>query len=574
MAWMGLAEAAVAMGTSVRTVYRRIDRGELEIQHEGRRTLVHVDVPTNGTSPGSNHSLSYDRSLVSLLPAAPAQNGVTAASAMRAFEETASRARRSARFAWCWVAALAAVLGVGAWHAHQLDLDHQNDVARATGRAESAENDARVLTGDLDTSRQALAALQVRVDEKAGELSAALARLEAVGGERDAVKRELAEARQALTQEQQLVADLRAKVGTLTAEHDRLAQDAVALRDALGTERSAADEAQGQVAALTAEYDRLCGEADALRGQLDEACASAAELEGRVASVSEERDRLAEHAGALQVKHDADRLDEGELKGQVLTLTVALERFAGEITSLRDKLAAEQKSEAELRGKLEVASGERDGLLKEVSDHRDRWERQQAAVARVHEEIASLRAQREALAGQMKALEKALVRRDVAPAAGPADTARQGDAVASPEVGRYTGETPVPQPSHAGETAGPRLSEPAGPLPEAWTESGERAANERVEGRGVSAGGSAGVPGRLSSMLTLGDAARSALGLIETLQRIQTERVAAAGKSKAPRGVVKVTVSSPATQPAGTSEAASPEPPAVEEPERTASATP
>ena len=103
MAWMTMAQAAVATGVSVRTIYRRIDADQLETRREGRHTLVNIDLPEDALAdigPVRERSapvLTAGIAAASVDSFADGRNVDWRDVAVETFREDTARARRFAR---------------------------------------------------------------------------------------------------------------------------------------------------------------------------------------------------------------------------------------------------------------------------------------------------------------------------------------------------------------------------------------------------------------------------------------------------------------------------------------------
>ena len=170
MAWMPIAEAAVTLGVSERTIWRRIKSEAIESRNESGRTLVVLEEPElAGDQVRQLSRVAAAQLSMRKLDADTVCDVLGALSEYRAsFDEQMARARRTTRWAAAIAAALLLALGAGIWyHSAQIadlqrsraailadvDLKHQEAVADYRAKSARAEGLFQARSDELEGLR-------------------------------------------------------------------------------------------------------------------------------------------------------------------------------------------------------------------------------------------------------------------------------------------------------------------------------------------------------------------------------------------------------------------------------------
>ncbi len=193
-AWQTVEEAALTLGISVRTLHRRIAKGELQSRLENGRREVFVEIPDpepvpsdsaeadifEGTSktvsqqavgiPPDMHNtmlqLHEDRLRRTDLAIMAYQQSVMTAAA------EARRSRIMARCAWGTVGvALMALFGIGVWSTQKLTAA-EAEVTTVQRELQAVESDAQIKAAELERLRQEAEQARLAAARAEGELKA------------------------------------------------------------------------------------------------------------------------------------------------------------------------------------------------------------------------------------------------------------------------------------------------------------------------------------------------------------------------------------------------------------------
>lgn len=385
MAWMTMAQAAVATGVSVRTIYRRIDADQLETRREGRHTLVNIDLPEDSLADSgpvrgiSAPVLTAGIAAASVDSFADGRNVGWRDVAVETLQGDTARARRSARLAWTLSVAAVLTLMLTTWKYQDAKLTYAEKF-QAAGIGHSEEIEALIVSYE-----QHLQSVQVENACVIDELHDKIARME---GESAGVTVSLAENRQANELLQgQLVAvgselsGTRAALATVTADRDRLASENTGLDGQVATlneRRSQQDKAlaemQTQVAIFTDQRDELDGDSTELRKQLVERTAENGHFRGQIVELADQRDELGMQVAALQQALDAEMELAGMHRGKLEALQAAHDWLADDVQKLRGNIEVARSARSEIERMLEGArtslnhvTAERDQLNEQVA---------------------------------------------------------------------------------------------------------------------------------------------------------------------------------------------------------------
>jgi len=137
MAWMSKAEASVALAVSIRTLERKIARGEVETRSDGRNVTVNLEVENHGdTVSHLGRQLAELATAGAVTSAKDAQTlrDVLAVTAEYRDElrSGADRCRRSARMAWATssvlLIAVCGIAGTAGWVLYESGIEHVGEV--------------------------------------------------------------------------------------------------------------------------------------------------------------------------------------------------------------------------------------------------------------------------------------------------------------------------------------------------------------------------------------------------------------------------------------------------------------
>lgn len=192
-AWQSVEEAAVTLGISVRTLHRRISRGEVLTRLENNRREVLVEVPDPApVSPEPATDDVVDAETVNVSQTSVASDDVRNTMlalhedrlrrtdlAILAYQQSvttvASEARRSrivSRFAWATAACLLLVLfGMGIWSTHRLTAA-EAEVTQVKTQLQSATDEATRKREELERLRQEAEVARLAAARAEGELKA------------------------------------------------------------------------------------------------------------------------------------------------------------------------------------------------------------------------------------------------------------------------------------------------------------------------------------------------------------------------------------------------------------------
>lgn len=179
MSWMTLAEAAVALNYSERTVRRKIKDGVLQAVREKGRILVNIDGTKTSDCP-------EDVSVHLVLPVDDTQGlGSTSgivpfvSATLSRYENDVDRARRSARSAWAILAIAIGGVGWVSFTYHREVVVHQEAMHQQDRRVETVQRQVAAGNARSDELRVQVQAEQGRSAALAGavtELSVDLSR--------------------------------------------------------------------------------------------------------------------------------------------------------------------------------------------------------------------------------------------------------------------------------------------------------------------------------------------------------------------------------------------------------------
>jgi excisionase family DNA binding protein len=378
MAWMTMAEAAVATGVSVRTIYRRIDAEQLETRREGRHTLVNIDLPEESVADSESAGARSAPALAAGHAAAPVDSSAGGRGidwrdlAVETLKDDVACARRSARNAWVLSAVAVLVLVFGTWRSNAVKSKYVDKYANAASK-HVEEIEAMIVSYE-----QHLQGIQAENACVIDELNDEIARIES---ESAGVMSSLAENREANELLQGQLAAAGSELATVTADRDRLAgvkadldQQVVTLNERIALQDKALAELKTQVAIYTDQRDELDGDSTELRTQLVERTEETGQLRGQVAELTSQRDELGMQAAALQQALDVEMELAGMHRGKLEALQAAHDWLADDVQELRGNLevarAARQEIQRELEGArvtLKHVTAERDQLNEQVS---------------------------------------------------------------------------------------------------------------------------------------------------------------------------------------------------------------
>lgn len=392
MAWMTMAQAAVATGVSVRTIYRRIEAEQLETRREGRHTLVNIDLPQEGMVD----SEFAGRHSVPVLAAGRQGGSVDSLSggsgtdwrdvALETLRDDVSRARGSARNAWVLSAVAVLVLLFGAWRSGAVKSKYADQSGNAA-KEHAKEIEAMIvsyeqhLQGVQAESACVIEELNDRINLVERESAGAAASLEASRQANESLQGQVALLGRKLL-------DAQAELATATADRDLLAEEnvglteqAAALNERVLTQEKALAELQTQVAIYTDQRDELDGDSTELRRELAERIAEAGQLRGQVAELTDQRDELSMQTVALQQALDAEMELAGMHRGKMEALQAAHDWLVDDVRELRSNLEGARAARSEVERKLEAA----EVSLEHMTTERDQLSEQLTGLRRANE---------------------------------------------------------------------------------------------------------------------------------------------------------------------------------------------
>ena len=367
MAWMTMAEAAVATGVSVRTIYRRIEGEQLETRREGRHTQVNIDLPGGSVADSelAGDACAPTRAAgppVGFADSLAGDRGVDWRDiAVETLRDDVAIARRSARRAWMLTAVAMVALVFGVWRFQ----------AGKTRSADAAIGHAQEIEAMIVSYEQHLQGIQVDHACVIGELNDKIARIESTSA---GVTASLAESRKAHETVRGQLTTAAVELATVTSDRDRLVRVKAGLDDQVATlneqiweqDKSLA-EMQTQVAIYTDQRDELDGDGVALREKLIERTAENGQLRGQLAELANQRDELGMQAVALQQALDVEMELAGMHRGKLGALQAAHDWLANDVQELRDNLDVARAARSQIERELEAARTS----LKHVTAERD-----------------------------------------------------------------------------------------------------------------------------------------------------------------------------------------------------------
>lgn len=192
-AWQSVEEAAVTLGISVRTLHRRISRGEVLTRLENNRREVLVEAPEPEPVDLEPETEDYvDAETVTVSQSSVASDDVRSTMlalhedrlrrtdlAILAYQQSvttsASEARRSritSRFAWCTAGSLIVILFLlGVWSTHRLTAA-EAEVIQVKTQLQSVSDEARQKQEQLDRIRTEADVARLAAARAEGELKA------------------------------------------------------------------------------------------------------------------------------------------------------------------------------------------------------------------------------------------------------------------------------------------------------------------------------------------------------------------------------------------------------------------
>ncbi|MFQ5590166.1 MAG: hypothetical protein ACE5HE_03290 [Phycisphaerae bacterium] len=320
MPWMTQAEAAAALGCSIRTIRRRIRRQSLTAQRQGRNVLVNLDVDaTRQDVPLARHvtgdmsctnvrMTDENADTLSALADAVRDNLSVLSDCRRQLENNSRRTLRSKRCAWLLTGAMAIGLLALGWLLQKERLDFTTQLRNL--RATAADREARLQH----------------------KLEAAQARHE---GETDALWLSLTHAHMQTDQFHNDKEDLLSQSAALATQLDRAQED----RERLGRERDA-------LAERLRHAEEMADLAETLRAAW-QGVVSAVKYLPSLAELTE----LREAARQQQTRHERD-LEAARARYQA-DLALVRGRHEGETAVLQASLEHERQTTEQLEERLQ-----------------------------------------------------------------------------------------------------------------------------------------------------------------------------------------------------------------------------
>ncbi len=354
MSWMTQADAAVALGCSIRTIRRRIRSNSLSSRREGRNVLVELSLEDATTEQPLARCLpdgafaspvvrpSENADTLTALAAAVQDNLSVLSECRQQLERNSGHLRRSGRTGWLLAFVAFVALGALCWFHYRKQLEQADNLheVRQTFASREAE------------SEQALAGAQARHAGEADALWVSMAherlRVEHLEERNVGIVQQVgkltAERDQALIDRQRLAAERDVLVVNLrnTEKAANLANTVRAMWAALklvvptwqsveelhrlrAETRGAEDRHRGAMAAAHAQHEaelasahgRYDGELEALRSSLDHERQTVAHMEQRIETLADKLVAVATDRGRL-------RLEQVQLKAEIDKLNADL----------------------------------------------------------------------------------------------------------------------------------------------------------------------------------------------------------------------------------------------------------
>ena len=354
---MTLTEAALATNSSVRTVYRRINAGQLQTRRDGRHTLVEIDAAVPATSDiasDSSETPAYSTenkhtpvaTARSQTPTvnAPADKNEEAVDwknlALANLKTSLRGARISYRLGWSAVAVAVPFALAVSWKYHRAEINHREQLADVNQSLADTSAHASSLEASLNRIESNNRALNQQMAEVQERLTQVTADLKATLVERDRLAKDLDKASASLEANKYTVHELESNLESALQQRDALALEAISLKEHIECELAALTTLQDQVQQMAGERDDLNQRVAAMQSRLESEHRAVAGLATQVASVDASQKMLSTNVETMRRSFEGELAANVEILQDIDRSVVALQSIATD----RDRLASEVKA--------------------------------------------------------------------------------------------------------------------------------------------------------------------------------------------------------------------------------------